>query len=196
MVDFDDLVKMTSQSTNLVSEYIASATIARLLKDVAFKKDTTEITEPAVILSGEYIRLFIQEAVLRANEQRLGELEECKGKEGISGFPGIPGFPATPGKESDGDAPDPETNLQNISKTGVDGIIADRHSYGLLNQRNSVENEEPVEEPVEEIGEDESDDERFRGLGLSTQVDVGTVASDALETRHLTAVSGLLLMDF
>lgn len=53
---------------------VPSATIARIFHDVAFKKKDTKITAPAVLLSGEYIRLFVQEAVLRANEQRLADL--------------------------------------------------------------------------------------------------------------------------
>lgn len=55
-------------------EFVPSATIARIFQELSFQSKSTKITAPAVILSSEYIRLFIQEAVLRSNEERLAEL--------------------------------------------------------------------------------------------------------------------------
>ena len=56
-----------------VSGLVPSTTIALIFYHVAFKHPDTRISAPAVMLTGEYIRLFVQEAVLRANELRLRE---------------------------------------------------------------------------------------------------------------------------
>lgn len=120
------------------SEFVPSATIARIFHSVAFQSETTKITAPAVILTSEYIRLFVQEAVLRANEHRLSELAN-----------------------------------------------------------ESVKKEDPsVDDNKQLDNEDEEDEEEHRGLGLMSQLETEMPVLDALEARHLMAVSGLLLMDF
>lgn len=52
---------------------IPPETVARVFQDVAFRRPNTRISAKAVALSTEYLRLFVEEAVLRANEQRKAE---------------------------------------------------------------------------------------------------------------------------
>lgn len=52
---------------------ISPATVARVFHELSFKNESTRISASTVTLSAEYIRLFVQEAILRANTQRLVE---------------------------------------------------------------------------------------------------------------------------
>lgn len=52
---------------------IPPETVARVFQEVAFRRPNTRISSKAVALSTEYLRLFVEEAVLRANEQRKTE---------------------------------------------------------------------------------------------------------------------------
>lgn len=123
---------------------VASKTVARVFQGVAFRSKSTRIKAPAVALSAEYIRLFIQEAVLRANAQRLAEGQ------------GVDGIDNEPGPDS------------------LDVGAAE-------------------ELPLSD--EDNFSDED-RGLGLPTQLPPAAEPEDSLLTRHLAAISGLLVMDF
>lgn len=58
-------------------------TISRLFHGVAFKHEDTRISEKALQLSGQYIRLFVHEAITRANEQRLSEGQTLNQIDGI-----------------------------------------------------------------------------------------------------------------
>lgn len=142
----------TEISNELAKEYVPGSTIARVFKEMAFKKETTEITEPTVILCGEYVRLFIQEAILRSNEQRLAELDEQMSQD--------------------------VQKQESLREQNID--------------------EETISEANDDFGDGEEDEEDMesRGLGVCTQIEVDLPPLDALETRHLTAISGLLLMDF
>lgn len=52
---------------------IPPETVARLFQEEAFRRPNTRISAKAVALCTEYLRLFVEEAVLRANEQRKAE---------------------------------------------------------------------------------------------------------------------------
>lgn len=52
---------------------VSTSTIALIFENVAFKHDDTTITKTTVQLLAEYIRLFVHEAVVRANEERVAE---------------------------------------------------------------------------------------------------------------------------
>ena len=58
-------------STN--EQEIPLKTIARIFKELSFKSSNTRITLSTLELSSEYIKLFINEAIIRANEERLDE---------------------------------------------------------------------------------------------------------------------------
>jgi hypothetical protein len=45
-------------------------TLARIFEVAVFEHDDTRITEQALELSSEYLRMFVREALLRANEDR------------------------------------------------------------------------------------------------------------------------------
>lgn len=139
-------------SGEVAKEYVPGSTIARVFHELAFKKKTTEITQPTVILCGEYIRLFVQEAILRSNQQRLAELDEKRTQEDVK----------------------PESGPFEGSEVGEENEVADAEQ------------------------EDDFDDKElgFRGLGVFTQTELDVPPVDTLETRHLAAISGLLLMDF
>lgn len=138
---------------------VAPSTIARVFSEVSFNKDNTRITSSAVGLSAEYIRLFVREAVLRTNAQRLAE--------------GVP------------------TEIDGIDNVAPYGEILD-----ALNEFGGDE-DDVFEHENEHEHEHEHDDEiEDRGLGVSTQMPPASDSNDALTTRHLAAISGLLVMDF
>ena len=57
----------------LINQSIPVTTIARLFKELSFKDPQTRITLSTLELSSEYIKLFINEAIIRANEERIDE---------------------------------------------------------------------------------------------------------------------------
>ncbi|ODV79588.1 uncharacterized protein CANTADRAFT_5320 [Suhomyces tanzawaensis NRRL Y-17324] len=58
-------------------------TIGRLFKEVAFKNADTQITRSTLELASEYIKLFVNEAVLRSNEERVLEGDSLTKVDGI-----------------------------------------------------------------------------------------------------------------
>lgn len=119
---------------------IPPATVARVFKDVSFQRDTTRVSASTVALSAEYLRLFVREAILRANAQRLED--------------------------------------QPTKIDGIDNVAA----------ANAVDDgDDQFHETQDEYEE--------RGLGVPTQVPPEDT-NEVLDSRHLAAVSGLLVMDF
>lgn len=130
---------------------ISSVTVARVFHDISFKNDQTRIASSTVGLSAEYIRLFVQEAILRSNAQRLAD---------------------HPPSEIDG-----IDNLRDQKGTQGDDLDID------------IENDQ--------FRENSFDDElEERGLGVSTQMPPPAGGNDTLDSRHLAAVAGMLVMDF
>lgn len=62
---------------------IPIATIGRLFQTVAFKNGNTRISQKALELSSEYIKLFLSEALIRSNEERLAEGDSLTQVDGI-----------------------------------------------------------------------------------------------------------------
>lgn len=60
---------------------IPLSTLSRLLHTAVFEHEDTRLSNQTLGLSAEYLRMFIREAVLRANEARLQR--EVDGEEGI-----------------------------------------------------------------------------------------------------------------
>lgn len=127
---------------------IPLATVARVFHDVAFKNDDTRVTAPTVAVSAEYIRLFVREAVLRANAQREAE--------GVA--------TAGDGIDNISEAVEPDLGTQFVDDS---------------------------ERPDSDL----DDADEARGLGVATQAPPDEL-NETLVTRHLAAVSGLLVMDF
>lgn len=77
-------------STN--EQEIPLKTIARIFKELSFKSSNTRITLSTLELSSEYIKLFINEAIIRANEERLDEgdsLVKIDGIDNVTQYPNI-----------------------------------------------------------------------------------------------------------
>lgn len=70
-------------NTSKDSADIPIATIARLFQTSAFKNEKTRITQKTLQLSSEYIKLFINEALIRSNEERLAEGDSLTKVDGI-----------------------------------------------------------------------------------------------------------------
>ncbi|EGW33714.1 uncharacterized protein SPAPADRAFT_59080 [Spathaspora passalidarum NRRL Y-27907] len=62
---------------------IPVATIARIFRELSFKNDSTRITMDTLELSSEYIKLFINEAIIRSNQERLDEGDSLTKVDGI-----------------------------------------------------------------------------------------------------------------
>lgn len=115
--------------------------VARVFHDVAFQKPDTRITASTVALSTEYMRLFIKEAIVRANDVRLEE-------EPLTAIDGI---------DNVVQATQP---LQNVDQFGDASV-----------EEEDVELPEQEEQPP-------------------------TSSASTLDTRHLKAVAGVLVLDF
>lgn len=62
---------------------VQAATIARIFREIAFKNDETKITVNALALASEYIKLFVNEAIIRSNDERLLEGDSLTKVDGI-----------------------------------------------------------------------------------------------------------------
>lgn len=128
---------------------ISSTTIARIFRELSFKNDSTRITLSTLELSSEYIKLFINEAIIRSNEERLLEGDEMSKVDGIDNLPA---------------------------------------------------KSQPAEtqEPSQAEGEDfDSDLDDYPTQDVNTQLGpLETLANDTLDTRHLSKVAGILVLDF
>lgn len=124
---------------------ISSATVARVFHELSFKNEKTRIASSSVALSTEYMRLFVQEAIIRSNAQRLAE----------------------------------------VPPSAIDGI-------------DNVESQADADNIDNDQFRENASDEEFeeRGLGVSTQMPPPSVGNDTLDSRHLAAVAGMLVMDF
>lgn len=93
---------------------LSPTTVARVFHETAFKNPNTRITDTAIALSTEYLRLFINEAVLRANEERANEapVTEIDGIDNI-----VPVGPEDPENELDQfeDASDNELETRGLA---------------------------------------------------------------------------------
>ncbi|KAK6461297.1 CENP-S associating centromere protein X-domain-containing protein [Scheffersomyces coipomensis] len=65
---------------------IPITTIARIFRELSFKQQNTRITLNSLELSSQYINLFINEAILRSNEERIAEGDELDKVDGIDGI--------------------------------------------------------------------------------------------------------------
>lgn len=73
VVFMHNLVSANQPSHAFVLNMIPPETVARVFQEVAFRRPETRISAKGVALSTEYIRLFVEEALLRANEHRKAE---------------------------------------------------------------------------------------------------------------------------
>ena len=130
---------------------VSLGTVARVFQQQSFKNKETRISAVAVALSTEYIRLFVKEAILRANERRL---EEANSEE-----------------------------MGNLPAQEAPTIARQFADAAELDKGESTDAEDSYQES--------------RGSAISTQyAPHDTITDDILATRHLTEISGFLVMDF
>lgn len=79
----DNCIMSEEENTTTAPANIPIVTLARIFQDVSFRKENTRITSNTLKLSSEYIRLFIKEALIRSNEERLKEIETSGQVDGI-----------------------------------------------------------------------------------------------------------------
>lgn len=125
-------------------------TIARILKEKSFKNPDTRITTKTVQLTTQYINLFINEAILRSNEERIAEGNSLTRVDGIDNVPDISNTQNDDFAFSDDEDIDPDVDDMQESST-------QRQLSGHLEEINT---------------------------------------NDTLDSRHLSKVAGVLLMDF
>lgn len=134
----------------MAQDNVFEDTIARILKEKSFKNPDTRITTKTVKLTTQYINLFINEAILRSNEERLAEGNSLTRVDGIDNVPEIPNTQNDDFAFSDDEDIDPDVDDMQESST-------QRQLSGHLEEINT---------------------------------------NDTLDSRHLSKVAGVLLMDF
>lgn len=122
-------------------------TISRIFHEICFQNEDTRMTQKSLQLSAQYIRLFVNEAIIRSNDER--KLEGDK--------------------------------MEKVD--GIDNIEEMRQNEG-----------EEVEEEVPDITIAE---EEFP-TQMPTQYGSTDVSEDfsSIDTRHLSAIAGVFLLDF
>lgn len=130
-------------------------TIGRILKEKSFKNPETRITKKTVQLTTHYINLFINEAILRSNEERIAEGNSLTRVDGIDNIP--------------------EMNTQN-----------DEFEF-------SDDDNDPDVEDVDPELDDMQQSSTQRQLSGHLEEITG---NDTLDSRHLSKIAGVLLMDF
>ncbi|KAG7663774.1 uncharacterized protein J8A68_002634 [[Candida] subhashii] len=157
---------MSSTSSN--SSDIPLATIARIFKELSFKDPTTTITISTLDLSSEYIKLFINEAILRSNEERI--------KQNNGGLENV--------------VMDDDHNEMNTSSTqyptmdelDVEEVDAsdDEEDEYILNDESNTQKQ------LKQVNQESRG--RVSGNGGS--------GNDTLDSNHLAKIAGILLLDF
>lgn len=142
---------------------INGKTISRLFHQVAFKNGDTRLSEKSLQLSSQYIRLFINEAIQRSNDERVAEGDSIYKVDGID----------------------------NIDRNEAD-VAEERAPDTTFTEENTMDQEGDQEEEEEEEEELPSNpNSQYNNEPNGT--DLGT---DTIDTRHLSKVAGVLLLDF
>lgn len=126
-------------------EAIPLLTIARAFAEVSFKNPDSRITANTLKLSAEYIKLFINEAVLRSNEERINEGNSLNKVDGID-------------------------------DVGIDDAAVDA--------------EVSLDEDLDE------DDIEIPAPATQYRPREEEVGNNVIDTRHLSKVAGVLVLDF
>lgn len=115
-------------------------TIARLFQTVAFRNENTRITQKTLQLSSEYIKLFINEAMVRSNEERLVEGDSLTKVDGIDNL-SKPRETENDDIEAritdttvnEGDEPDEDDDMDDPTQTGTQNQTAYNSDVDLGN---------------------------------------------------------------
>lgn len=126
-------------------EGVPLVTLARIFEGSSFRNRDTRITANTLKLSAEYIKLFINEAVLRSNEERISE---------------------------------------GNSLNKVDGID------DVANDDADVDAEVSLDEDVDE------DDIEIPAPATQYRPREEELGNNVIDTRHLSKVAGVLVLDF
>lgn len=127
-------------NTNKDSAAIPIATIARLFQTSAFKNEKTRITQKTLQLSSEYIKLFINEALIRSNEERLAEGDSLTKVDGIDNLnktremeQGDIEARVADNTMNDGSEPDDDDDMDDPTQTGTQNQTAYNSDVDLGN---------------------------------------------------------------
>lgn len=142
-------------------------TIARLFKELSFKSSNTRITLSSLELSGEYIKLFINEAILRANEERLDEGDSLVKIDGI----------------------DNVTQYPNIDE------IDEQRQQNQVDEVN-IEDVDDFDDFDEEDYYDEITNSQRQIKKLNNSTNSTNGSNNRIDSRHLQKIAGVLTLDF
>lgn len=121
--------------------------ISRLFHESCFRNEDTRMTQKSLQMSAQYIRLFINEAIIRSNEERRLEGDRMEKVDGIDNIEEV--------RENEGD--EVEEEVPDIT----------------------MMEEEPSTQMPTQYGSTETSDD-----------------TSTIDTRHLSAIAGVLLLDF
>ncbi|CAI5756226.1 unnamed protein product [Candida verbasci] len=156
----------TTSSTSTIANSIPIETIARIFKELSFKNKDTRITLNTLESSSEYIKLFINEAILRSNEIRIEEEEDNK--------PSI--------------LMDPQRSEQKSQFPKMETFDELNDDFPETEDGEEEEEEEEEEEINESVVEDQTQQDKNSSIMKSK--------SDDLDSRHLNKIAGILVLDF
>ncbi|RCK66025.1 hypothetical protein Cantr_01690 [Candida viswanathii] len=149
-------------------------TIARLFKELSFTTpESTRITLSTLELSSEYIKLFINEAIIRANEERVDEGDALGKVDGIdyvtTQYPDSQEITGTQGEKKEEE-----------EEVGVE----------------LGEGDDDDDVDVDDFDEDDYYDEISNSQRQLAKLDNGSTANNRLDSRHLQKIAGVLVLDF
>lgn len=116
---------------------INGKTISRLFHQVAFKNGDTRLSEKSLQLSSQYIRLFINEAIQRSNDERVAEGDS------IYKVDGIDNIDRNEAEVAEEKAPDTTFTEENTMGQEEEGEEDEEEEEELPSNPNSQYNNEP-----------------------------------------------------
>ncbi|EMG49216.1 hypothetical protein G210_0079 [Candida maltosa Xu316] len=145
-------------------------TIARLFKDISFKDPSTRITSTTLELCGEYIKLFINEAIIRSNDERVDEGDVLLKIDGL------------------------DKNNNNSKESQSQGRET---QYVDLEDEIDLDDEDAYRDQIiDDPEEDLSNTQRQLQRNTTNNNGNGGGGDNRLDSRHLQKIAGVLTLDF
>ena len=137
---------------------IPIATIARLFQTSAFKNEKTRITQKTLQLSSEYIKLFINEALIRSNEERLAEGDSLTKVDGIDNL----------------------NKTREMEQGDIEARVADNTMNDDSESENEDEDEDDMEDPTQTGTQNQT--------AYNSDVDLGNDTLDAKHLSKVAGI--------
>ncbi|KGQ80750.1 hypothetical protein MEQ_06314 [Candida albicans P87] len=195
----------------LINQSIPVTTIARLFKELSFKDPQTRITLSTLELSSEYIKLFINEAIIRANEERIDEGDTLVQIDGIDNvtstaknnqetqYPTIDEIEDSMRIDDDDDSNN--INIGTVNEDDDDELIDDDYF------QDESDTQRQLRQAMDAVNDTTRNNNHNNNRNRTTTTTTNNNnnnnnntdnnhADNILDSRHLAKIAGILTLDF